>query len=285
MATGKDMAETASKLGNGRADRTGGIHSGNCRADIHDLRDRSGDVALASTNSDGRVALADSAKRDKKYEPGDSVYLRLARAQDDVKTITQDSEVKMKTKEGGTFSYKGVSAAQIVTLAKRALLDNGIVFIPVADKDGVRIAGNKTSVWVDGHFISTDNKDDKFAAGTWGAGTDNNDKDCAKAMTNAIKIILSKVLMMSTLDDDAEEATPHEPTHNPRQVTDAEALTDVAIKTWADAYKAALDGCQTLAQLKKVRAENAHMMKSSGVPQVTKDYFTDKISALEGILQ
>jgi hypothetical protein len=209
----------------------------------------------------------------------------MSRAQDDVKTITQDTEVRI-VKEGKELGkYKGVGSPQVVTFAKRALLSNGIMFMPQPSQEGVRISGNKTALWVEGHFINIDKPDDKIVMGAWGAGTDNNDKDYAKAMTNAVKIILSKALMMSTLEDESDDATPHDADAKPRAVKNAEALTDVAIKTWADAFKSALDGCRTLKDLKTVRAQNANMMNNPGVPSVTKDYFIDKISALEGTLE
>jgi hypothetical protein len=232
------------------------------------------------------VEVADSSKRAAKWKPDDSVFLRLARAQDDVKTITQDADIKVKGKDGGKdFSYKGVSSPQVVTFAKRALLDNGVVFLPVPSQDGVRISGNKTALWVEGQFINVDNPSDRIAIGAWGAGTDNNDKDYAKAMTNAVKIILSKVLMMSTLEDEHDEATPHDADAKPRAVRNAEALSDVAIKTWADAYKRALDGAKTLKELAAIRAENSHMMKNPALPEVTREYFVEKITALEGMLE
>lgn len=202
-----------------------------------------------------------------------------------MKTITQDADIEIK-KDGKTVGkYKGVTSAQIVTFAKRALLNNGIVFLPIVSTDLVRVAGNKTAVYVEGQFISVDDSSDRFATGAWGAGTDNNDKDFAKATTNAVKVLLSKVLMMSTLEDESDETTPHEPEHKPKAVKNAEALSDAAIKSWADAYKAAIDGCKTLKELKRIRAENASMMSNPGVPAVTKDYFIDKITALEGTLE
>jgi hypothetical protein len=201
-----------------------------------------------------------------------------------VKVITLDADIEVK-KEGRTVAkYKGVTSAQIVTFAKAALLSNGIVFYPVMKRDGVQVTGNKTAVYIDGHFVSVDDDSDRIVTGAWGAGTDFNDKDYSKAFTNAVKNCLAKMLCMSTLEDDSAEATPHEPEHKPRELKNAQALTDVAIKSWADAYKAALDGCKDLKQLKQVRADNAPMMNNPGIPQVTKDYFLDKIAALEGIL-
>jgi hypothetical protein len=286
MDTGADLVGSADGLGNGRAVEPGKVSARNRKSPDNGSGNNRTEVAVSDADDAGRVEVADGPKRTAKWEPSDSVFLRLARAQDDVKTITQDATIKVKAKEGGgEFSYKGVSSPQVITFAKRALLDNGVVFIPVAAQDGVRISGNKTALWVEGQFVSVDNPTDRIAVGAWGAGTDNNDKDYAKAMTNAVKIILSKVLMMSTLEDEHDEATPHDADAKPRAVKNAEALTDVAIKTWADAYKRALDGAKTLKELASIRAENKHMMSNPGLPEVTRDYFIEKITALEGMLE
>lgn len=287
MDTGADLVGPANGLANGRVVEPGKVPTRNRRTPDNGSGGNRAAVVAADTGNDGRVEVADSPARTQKWQPTDSVFLRLARAQDDVKTITQDATIKVKAKGDSDkeFSYKGVSSAQVVTFAKRALLDNGIVFVPVPSQEGVRISGNKTALWVEGQFVNVDTPADRMAIGAWGAGTDNNDKDYAKAMTNAVKIILSKVLMMSTLEDEHEDATPHDADAKPRAVKNAEALTDVAIKTWADAYKRALDGCKTIKDLKQVRSENVTMMSNPSLPEVTRQYFEDKISALEGALE
>lgn len=285
MATGADMAQPDSGLGDRGTDGTGNVRPRNGGADMARPYGSSGTVAVVAAGDNGRMEVVDSTPRPQKWKPSDSVYVRLSRAQDDVKTITQDMTIKgVSKKSGKEFSFKGVSSAQVVTFAKRALVDHGLVFLPRQTREGVVVSGNMTSVYVNATFACVDS-DGSFETGAWGSGTDDNDKAHSKAYTNAVKNILSKTLMMSTLEDDDEEATPHEPDHKPKAVRNAEALTDVAIKTWADAFKSAIDGCKTLQALKKVRAENAHMMTNPGVPQITKDYFVDKITALEGTLE
>lgn len=285
MATGADMAQPDTGMGDRGADGTGSVRARNGGTNMARPVGSGGAVSVAEAGTDGRMEVANGEARAQKWKPDDSVYVRIARAQDDVKTITQDMTIKgISKKSGKEFSFKGVSSAQIVTFGKRALIDNGLVFLPRETKDGVVVSGNMTSVYVNAMFACVDN-DSVFETGGWGSGTDDNDKAHSKAYTNAVKNILTKTLMMSTLEDDSEEATPHEPDHKPKAVRNAEAMTDVAIKTWADAFKSAIDGCKSAKQLQKVRAENAHMMTNAGVPQVTKDYFIDKIAALEGTLE
>lgn len=287
MVTSEGMAPAGDRLDNGRTNGAGKIHARNRNQDVDRPDGSSGESDIPSPGNVGRVEVAESPPRTNKWSERDSVYLRLARAQADVKKIDQDVDIKVKSKDGGDsrVTYKGVSHAQVVTNAKSALLSNGIVFYPVQKRDGVQVTGNKTAVFIEGHFVSVDDDGDRIVTGAWGAGTDFNDKDYSKAFTNAVKNCLAKMLGMSTIEDESREETPHEPEHKPRAVKNAEALTDVAVTSWASAYKAALDGCATAKQLKHVRADNAPMMNNPDVPQVTKDYFIDKITALEGILE
>ncbi len=137
-----------------------------------------------------------------KWNKEDPIRLRLARAQEDVRALTQDAVIETKTRK-----YRGVSAAQIVTIAKSALLSNGIIFIPHPDPDRVRVDGQMVAVWVTGEFSCLDNPaGGSVESGAWGAGMDNGDKAYAKAYTNAQKLILTKALGMSTLEE--EEGTP-----------------------------------------------------------------------------
>lgn len=133
--------------------------------------------------------------------------------------------------------------------------------------------------------MCSDNPSSALVMGAWGAGTDNGDKDFAKAFTSANKQILAKALGMSTIEDEREdtEVIAHEPDHKPKAVRDAEAMTDVAIKSWADSFNKALKACKNRKELSVVRAENAIMMKK--IPEITRDYFGEMIAQLEGALE
>jgi hypothetical protein len=208
---------------------------------------------------------------------------RLLLAQRDVETLTKDSDVKMTTKTGATFSYKGISAAQVVARAKAALIAHGVLYTAEIDRTSVKLDGNKTTLWVVGTFENVDDENDKRVVGMWGEGTDNSDNGHAKAFTNGNKQILSKQLNLTTVEEETKTETPHERDHKNAAQRDAEALTDVAIKQWADAFRDALRGAKTVKDLARIRAENADMMKR--IPEATRDYFVDMISGLEGTLE
>jgi hypothetical protein len=189
----------------------------------------------------------------------------------------------MTTKTGATFSYKGISAAQVVARAKAALISHGVLYTAEVDRESVKLDGNKTTLWVLGRFENVDDEKDFRVIGMWGEGTDNSDNGHAKAFTNGNKQILSKQLNLTTVEDEKQTETPHERVHKSTAQKDAEALTDVTIKQWADAFRDALRGATNLKDLARIRAENADMMKR--IPEATRDYFVDMISGLEGTLE
>jgi hypothetical protein len=220
------------------------------------------------------------------WNPAHTLAMRLLLAQRDVKSLDKDVDVKASKSENGKGfgGYKGISAAQVVAHAKEILTKNGILYTSDTDKDFCRRNGNKTEVWYVGRFENVDNPSDYRTKGTWGEGNDNSSHGYQKATTNAEKIILGKMLMMTTHEDEGEDIVTVKETDSPA-IKEAQAYTDAAIKSWADAFKRAIDGCKTLQDLKQIRAENSHMMRSDSVPQVTKDFFIDRIAELEGMLQ
>lgn len=240
---------------------------------------------MAASANGAAPELSEAKPEPLSWDKEASIRLRILRAQHDVSVLTQDAEIKGKTKEGHQYSYKGITAAQIIARAKAALIANGVLYTPEEAEDKTLINGNKTSLWIVGHFENVDNPEDKLVRGAWGSGTDNADNGYAKAFTNANKQILSKTLQMTTVEDDTPTEVPHETEPKTAAMKEAEALTEATLRSWGDAYKAALDGCKTLKDLKRIRAENANMMNHPGVPQVTKDYFIDKITALQDTLE
>lgn len=215
------------------------------------------------------------------WDSSASLKLRLFRAQRDAVTLNLDANVKVKTKSGAEFSYMGISQAQVVAKAKAALLKHGVLYSSSIKIDSVRVDGNKTTLIVIGTFESVDTDEVKNVE-MWGEGTDYSDNGHAKAFTSGTKQILLKQLNLTTVEDEKTAEVAHEPSSKPAAIRDAQAVTEAAIKTWADAYREALRGCRSLADLKRIRAENASMMQK--VPEATRDYFTDMIVSLESAL-
>jgi hypothetical protein len=210
-----------------------------------------------------------------------SLKLRFLRAQQDAETLTLDATIKGTSKSGNDFSYKGISQAQVVARAKSVLIKHGVLYTAQIDVDSVKLHGNKTTLLVVGTFESVDTDEVKVVR-MWGEGTDNSDNGHAKAFTSGSKQILLKQLNLTTVEDEKHTEIEHETAPRSNAVRNAEATTDAAVKTWADAYRDALRGCTSLADLKRIRAENSAMMQK--VPEATREYFTDMIAQLEGSL-
>lgn len=217
------------------------------------------------------------------WDTNASLRLRILRAQAEVATLTLDSTVKGTTKDNKSFSYQGITAAQVVARAKSALIAQGVLYTPIVDRQSFRQDGNKTSLWISGLFENVDSPEDFMERGAWGAGTDNSDNGYAKAFTNANKQILTKTLNMTTIEDEKTVEVEHEAERAPAAVREAQALTEAAIRQWADSFREALRGAKTLKDLKRIRAENGDMLKR--VPEATSEYFMDMIAGLEGTLE
>lgn len=282
MGSSADNTGSVDKLGNGRANRARNVPPGNPVPEtVSDDGSGQGVGELAALETDQRagVELGESKiARAITWNPNDDIDMRLFWAMADVEKLEKDLDV-----EFGSTKYKGISAGQVVAVAKKVLIQNGIKFTPITMQDDVRRNGNKTEIWIIGRFACVDNKNDFVDRGTWGEGNDNAAHGYQKATTNAEKIILKSVLQMTTEGDEAEPIeTRTEASDN--RVKEAEALSENAIKSWADNFKRALNGCQTQKELKQVRAENAHMMKNESVPEVTRTYFIDTIAQMESDL-
>lgn len=226
-----------------------------------------GGMALAN----GKHAPAESIEWDREA----SLSLRLLRAQNDVSVLALDANVTGETAKGGKFSYQGITAAQIVARAKAALFRQGVLYIPVMDKNSVKIDGNKTSLWVDASFISVDKEGEQLNIGSWGSGTDNAANGIAKAFTNANKQILAKTLCMTTVEDDQEKETPHEPDSAAQIRKEAKQDKNKTLQAWAASYKTALSRATTLEEIIKLQRENREQLMAEETPDVTRDFFID----------
>ncbi len=188
---------------------------------------------------------------------------------------------KGKGKEGG-LPYSYVSHDDVTHEAKRVLTTNGILFSPFMQE--MTQEGNRTRVVVRGVFTNVDDPADQLEFLGIGYGVDGSDKGPGKALSYAKKYILQQALMLDTAEDnEANQTTEFRPVNATKAEQESEALSDVTIKSWADAYREALRGCKTKKDLAKIRAENATMMKR--IPETTAEYFIDMIAQLEGALE
>ncbi len=186
--------------------------------------------------------------------------------------------------DGAKFLRGGYISHDAVTHeAARLLTSQGIHFQPYLKAHSQD--GNRTTVDMEGVFTNVDKPEERLTFLGFGYGVDQSDKGPGKAMSYAKKMVLSQALLLNTHEDVELSNATFEPSVGSTAVKEAEAATDAAIKSWADAYNRALKGAKSAKELAMIRAENAHMMKSAAVPQVTKDYFIDMITQLESSLE
>jgi hypothetical protein len=282
MDTGADLLGSGDRPGNGTANGTGKVRARDRGPNVDGTGSGVADVAIPETDQPGRVPVAESAAdAAPSWDTKASLKLRFLRAQRDVETLIKDSEIKGTTAKGGSYSYKGISSAQVVARSKSALISHGVLYTSEIDIDSVKVNGNKTLLVVVGTFESVDSDETKIVR-MWGEGTDNSDNGHAKAFTNGNKQILLKQLNLTTVEDEKTTEVEHETQPRSTAIKAAEAQTEVAVQQWADAFRAAIRGATSLQELKKIRGENAQMMKS--VPEVTRDYFAELIASMEGSL-
>lgn len=283
MATGEDLVTSGTELANGRVDGAGGVPLRDSGDRIPKPRGRRGKVSEIEAGEPRRVEMVDGAESaSSQWDTTASLKIRFLRVQRDVETLTKDADIKGTTKAGGTFSYKGISSAQVVARAKSALITHGVLYTAEIETESVKIDGNKTKLVVVGTFENVDS-DEKKIVRMWGEGTDNADNGHAKAFTSGNKQILLKQLNLTTVEDEKTHEIEHETKPRTAAVRDAEAQADVAVKQWADAFRDALRGAKTAKELARIRAENSDMMKR--VPDATREYFADMIASLEGMLE
>jgi hypothetical protein len=207
----------------------------------------------------------------------------MMRAQASAKAL-EKTKGKSSDDKGAAFLKNGYISHEVVTHeAVRILTAQGIHFQPYLKTHGQD--GNRTTVEMEGVFTNVDKPEEQLKFLGFGYGVDGSDKGPGKAMSYAKKMVLSQALLLTTHEDIEKHDQAFEPQVKAGVVKDAEAAMDAAIRTWADAYRAALRGCATLKDLKQIRADNANMMNNPAVPEATKSYFVDMITNLESTLQ
>lgn len=245
------------------------------------------------SSDDRGISLANGDAADHASEAGTaaaplSLRRRLLKTQEEVATLLLDVTVqKTMNKEGKTFGgYKGVSAAQVVALAKSALIRNGILYTTEVDRESVTINGNKTTIWVNGHFENIDDEKDFMVRGMWGSGTDNADQALSKAYTAATKQILLKTLGMTTVEDERDEdkVVEHQPEGTKAVIEKAQQDNAAALRSWANSLKAAIAKATSVEEIDDLQAGNRETLMADTTPEATRDYFIELIQKRKALL-
>jgi len=137
-----------------------------------------------------------------------NVYQRINNVMRQVKYVQKDRSVS-----GAGQNYKAVTHDQVVSVARQALVDNGVMIFPNqthgeflvmrdinATPQPVKM-GLYTGTY-EINFVNIDDGNDKITVTVQAHANDNGDKAPGKALTYATKSAILKVLSLETGEDD-----------------------------------------------------------------------------------
>jgi hypothetical protein len=134
-----------------------------------------------------------------------NIYQRINAVMKAVGYVQKDASIS-----GGGPSYKAVTHDQVVSVARSALVENGVIIYPVQLKGQIEIkrnveAGVKMHLYsgtYEIHFVNIDNGEDRITAVVDAHAADNGDKAPGKCITYATKAAILKVLCLETGEND-----------------------------------------------------------------------------------
>ena len=132
-----------------------------------------------------------------------NIYQRINKVMQSVKYVQKDASVQ---------GYRAVSHDQVVSVARQAMVDNGIVIYPeqVGDSQISAIfkpTGEATNIirfaaTYNVHFVNMDNPEDRITVRLEAHANDNGDKSPGKCLSYCSKMAILKVLCMESGDSD-----------------------------------------------------------------------------------
>lgn len=137
-----------------------------------------------------------------------NIYQRINAVMKQVEYVQKDKAVT-----GGGQNYKAVTHDQVVSVARKSLVENGVIIVPNQIEGSFLVMRdiNATpqpikmglySGWYEINFINIDNGEDKITVKIEAHAADNGDKATGKALTYATKAAILKVLSLETGEND-----------------------------------------------------------------------------------
>ncbi len=226
---------------------------------------------------DGETAAVVFASWDKDA----NIHMRLLHARADAKRMEKKGthEIRKDGKKVGGFGY--VKGDDITNEGNRLFVKHGICPLPTAVEriEEALTRGLKTTIKCELCCVNVDNSDEFVIFTAWGTGIDYSDKGDGKAYSYAVKYATAKALGLNTSDDIEEHDTEYEKRASEPEVAKAHVGVKAQMKSWADNLKAAINGAQTLSELKEIQRNNRIALMAEDLPEVTREYFIDEIEA------
>lgn len=123
-----------------------------------------------------------------------NVYQKIHQVMQSVQYLSKDDKV-----EFGKTNYKAISEEKVTSAVRAALVDSGLVILPVSQSR--ERVGQITSVDVQYRIQNIDDPDDFIIVVSSGDGADTQDKGAGKAMTYAYKYMLLRSFAIPTGED------------------------------------------------------------------------------------
>lgn len=206
-----------------------------------------------------------------------SLKQRMAAIRDDCFGIGKQDIQMANADRSKTWTIKGHTFEAVLSEIRPMFARHGVDMTPNLIER--TYTGNRCDVLVDFEFERTDDSDEKRVIRWAGAGTDNGDKAFAKAGTNAVKEMLKKRFLVTDRDDAKEETDSVE--HKTDEGVSREALEAAkefgraALEKWATAFKAALEGAQTVKDVERLERDNKAHLISESLPAATRAFFIE----------
>jgi len=138
-----------------------------------------------------------------------NIYQRINAVMKEVQYVQKDAAVG-----GGGQAYKAVTHDQVVSVAREALVKNGVMIYPEQLKSEILVKRDlekqqKMHLYSGDyaiHFVNIDNGDDRVSVTINAHAADNGDKAPGKCATYATKTAILKVLCLETGENDESRA-------------------------------------------------------------------------------
>jgi hypothetical protein len=131
----------------------------------------------------------------------ENLYRRIKKIMEQVEYLQKDDNVDNR--------YKAISEEKVTSTIRKAMIENGVVIIPVEQSYEVKENGVSKSGAINlltmtntkYRIQNVDDKDDYIIAASSGSGVDTQDKGIGKAMTYSYKYLLLRTFAIPTGED------------------------------------------------------------------------------------
>lgn len=138
----------------------------------------------------------------------ENIYQKIHKIMQQVKYLQKDDDVST----GKNSSYKAITEEKVTTEVRKAMIENGVVIIPIEvthsrtdevlkDQYGNEKVSRLTTADCKYRIQNIEDKDDYIIASSSGTGVDTQDKGIGKALTYAYKYLLLRTFAIPTGED------------------------------------------------------------------------------------